>query len=396
MSRSATGRPRSRVATSVTFFLNGFLGATWVASIPVVKDRLGLDAATLGLDLAATAVGALVLMPIAGWLVAHRGSAPVTTATALLLCAVLPLPFIAPNAVLLALALFALGASTGSMDVSMNAQAVRVEALRTTPIMSSFHGAWSVGALAAAVITSLVHLAGVPPLVQVTTVAAIAAFVQVVVAVEFERGDRAAEPPVLLALPPRPVLALGFVCFCAMLAEGAVGDWSGVYLREGLGAAAAVAPLGFAAASLAMSAARLGGDAVVQRFGPARTLAAGGSLVVVGLGAGLVVAQPLAAIVGFALVGLGVANAVPVMFSAAGRIPGVPAGTALAAASTMGYSGFLVGPTVIGLVAQATSLPTALWIPVGCALVLAVAGPRALAAVGASAAAPSAATPSTG
>lgn len=143
-SPSAAARPpRSRIATSVTFFINGFLVATWLPNIPAVKDRLQLDPATLGLALAATAVGALVFMPVAGWLVAHRGSAPVTTAFTLLFCLALPLPFLAPSAGLLALALFALGASSGSMDVSMNAQAVRVEALRTTPIMSSFHGAWS-------------------------------------------------------------------------------------------------------------------------------------------------------------------------------------------------------------------------------------------------------------
>ena len=369
------------MATSVTFFVHGFLMATWLPNIPVVKDRLQLDPATLGLALAATAVGSLVFMPVAGWLVAHRGSAPVTIGAALLACLALPLPFLAPNAALLALALFVLGASSGSMDVAMNAQAVRVEALRTTPIMSSFHGAWSLAALAGAVTTSLVHLAGIPALAQVVTVSLVAALVQIVVAIEFERGDHADEPPVLLAIPPRVVLGLGFACFCAMLAEGAVGDWSAVYLREDLGAAAAVAPLGYAASSLAMALGRLTGDAVVRRFGAASTIVVGGILVVVGMSAGLLLAQPFAAIAGFALVGLGLANAVPVMFSAAGRVRDVPAGTALASASTMGYTGFLVGPTVIGLVAQATSLTTALWIPAICGLVLVVAGPAALARI---------------
>jgi MFS family permease len=382
-SRSDSARaPRSRIATSVTFFVNGFLVATWLPNIPVVKDRLQLDAATLGLALAATAAGSLVFMPVAGWLVAHRGSAPVTTGAALLLCLALPLPFLAPNAPLLAVALFALGASNGSMDVSMNSQAVHVEALRTTPIMSSFHGAWSLAALLGAVTTSLVHVAGIDPLVQVAAAAAIAAIVQLVVAVEFERDDRADEPPVLLAIPPRVVMGLGFACFCAMLAEGAIGDWSAVYLRDDLAAGAAAAPLGFAASSLAMAAGRLGGDGVVRRFGAARTLVGGGTLVIAGMAGGLLLGQPVAAIAGFALTGLGLANAVPVMLSAAGRIEGVPAGTALAAASTTGYTGFLIGPTLIGLVAQATSLPTALWITVLCGLVLALTGPRALGAAG--------------
>jgi MFS family permease len=378
--RDAARHPRSRIATSITFFINGFLVATWLPNIPAVKDRLDLDPATLGLALAATAAGALVFMPLAGWLVAHRGSAPVTTGAALLVCLILPLPFLAPNALLLAAALFALGSANGSMDVSMNAQGVRVEALRTTPIMSSFHGAWSVGALLGALLTSLVQAAGVEPLVQVVTVAAGAALVMVVVAVEFERGDRATEPPVLLAFPPRVVLGLGFVCFCSMLTEGAIGDWSTIYLRDDLLAAAAIAPLGYAASALAMAIGRLGGDGVVQRFGAPRTIVVGGVLVVGGMTLALVPAGPAAAIAGFALVGFGVANVVPVMFSAAGRVADVPAGTALAAASTMGYSGFLIGPTVIGLVAQATSLPVALTIPLLCGIVLMLTGPAALGA----------------
>jgi MFS family permease len=372
--------PRSRIATSVTFFVNGFLVATWLPNIPAVKDRLDLDPATLGLALAATAAGALVFMPFAGWLVAHRGSAPVTTGAAILLCLILPLPFLAPNAALLAAALFALGATNGSMDVSMNAQGVRVEALRTTPIMSSFHGAWSVGALLGALVTSLVQAAGIEPLAQVVTVAAVAAVVMIIVALEFERGDRAAVPPVLLAVPPRIVLGLGFVCFCSTLTEGAIGDWSTVYLRDDLLAAAAVAPLGYAASALAMAIGRFSGDGIVQRFGAPRTIVVGGGLVVAGMALALVPAEPLAAIAGFALVGFGVANVVPVMFSAAGRVPDVPAGTALAATSTMGYSGFLIGPTVIGLVAQATSLPVALTIPLLCGVVLMLTGPAALGA----------------
>ncbi len=374
-------RPRrARAATTVTFFINGFLLATWLPNIPYVKDRLALDPATLGLDLAAMAVGALVCMPVAGWLVAHRGSALVTTGTALLFCALLPLPFLAPGPLPLAVALFAMGAMNGSMDVSMNAQAVHVEALRTTPIMSSFHGAWSLAALLGAVTTSLVHVAGIAPLVQVVTVAIGAAVVQLVVAFEFERGDRADEPPVLLAMPPRVVLGLGFVCFCAMLAEGSIGDWSAVYLRDDLAASGAVAPLGYAAAALAMAIGRLSGDLIVRRVGAPRTLVIGGALVAVGMVTALVPATPTAAILGFLLVGFGLANAVPVMFSAAGRVPDIAAGTALAAASTMGYSGFLIGPTIIGFVAGASSLGTALWIPFACGLVLLVAGPMALGA----------------
>ncbi len=212
------------------------------------------------------------------------------------------------------------------------------------------------------------------------TVAAIVAVVMIVVAVEFERGDRASEPPVLLAIPPRVVLGLGFVCFCSMLTEGAIGDWSTVYLRDDLLAAAAVAPLGYAASALAMAIGRLGGDGIVERFGAQRTIVVGGALVVGGMALALVPAEPFAAIAGFALVGFGVANVVPVMFSAAGRVPEVPAGTALAAASTMGYTGFLIGPTIIGLVAQATTLPIALTIPLLCGVVLMVAGPAALGA----------------
>jgi fucose permease len=180
----------------------------------------------------------------------------------------------------------------------------------------------------------------------------------------------ATAPAPVFVWPPRRLLGLGGLTFCALLAEGAMGDWSAVYLHEDLGASPALAGAGFAAFSLAMAVGRFSGDHLAARLGPARLLRLSGSLAAVGLAAALAVGRPEAAIVGAGLVGLGLANSVPVLFSAAGRMPGFPAGAALAAVATTGYGGFLAGPPAIGLVAEAAGLPAALGlVALACALI---------------------------
>jgi fucose permease len=174
----------------------------------------------------------------------------------------------------------------------------------------------------------------------------------------------------VFAWPPRGLLGLGGLTFCALLAEGAMGDWSAVYLHDALGATRAFAGTGFAAFSLTMAAGRFGGDRLVARLGPAGLLRVSGGLAAVGLVAALAIGHPVVGVAGFALVGFGLANSVPVLFRVAGRMPGVPAGTALAAVATTGYAGFLAGPPAIGLVAESVGLPAALGLVVlACAFI---------------------------
>jgi MFS family permease len=352
--------PRARVAVATFFFVNGMVLASWVPHIPALKSRHGIGDGALGAVLLCMAIGAVVALPMAGWLVERWGSRRTTTLAGLGLCVALPGPVLSPTLPLACLALLALGACNGMLDVSMNAQAVAVEARYGRAIMSSFHALFSLAGLAGAGLAGTMMRLGSTDEVHVVTVAAVTTATLAIAS----RGllptrERVARGPVF-ARPSGVLLGLGALAFCGLLAEGAMGDWSAVYLRDVLATPADVAAAGFAAFSFAMAAGRFGGDVLARRWGPVRLLRASGLLAAAGLASALLATTPVDAIVGFGVVGLGVANVIPVLFSGAGRVPGVPAGTAIAAVATTGYLGFLAGPPTIGVVAQMTSLPLGL------------------------------------
>ena len=345
---------RARAAVVAFFVLAGLAFSAWAVRIPDVKAELGLDDATLGLALLGTAAGSVVAMTASGWTIARFGSRRVTNATALLTCITLVLPPLAPSAPLLFVALFVFGAAYGALDVAMNAQAAAVEARWGRPIMSSFHGTFSTGTLLGSFVAGLIAGRGVPPVphllatgLALAMVAVVAARSLLTIAVE---GD---EDGPMFALPVGPLAGVGALAFGVLLAEGAVADWGAVYLRDVLGATAAVGGWGYTAFSLTMAAGRFAGDGLVQRLGPVSVIRGGGALVALGMGVALLVGTVPAALIGFACVGAGLAAAFPVLLSAAGRTPGVPTGTAIAAVATAGYTGFLVGPPAIGLVSAA-------------------------------------------
>ena len=353
------------------FFLNGFVLASWVPYIPLVKRVHGLGDGTLGGVLLAMAVGAVAVLPLAGWLVSRVGSRDVTLLAAATLAMALPLPVLAPSAALVAAALALLGAANATLDVAMNAQGVAVEAALGRPLLSSFHGLFSLGGLVGAGVAVGTMSTGVAAAAHVVavTLGSLATLIAMRNALLPAPPSDTARGPVF-AWPPRRLLGLGGLSFCALLAEGAMGDWSAVYLHEDLGASPALAGAGFAAFSLAMAMGRFSGDHLTARLGPVRVLRLSGGLAAVGLAAALVVGRPESAIVGAGLVGLGLANSVPVLFGAAGRMPGIAPGTALAAVATTGYGGFLAGPPALGLVADAVGLPAALGlVALACALI---------------------------
>ncbi len=372
----ARGRLSPRAAVGTIFLLNGLLLASWVPYIPLIKTTHGLGDGALGRVLLAMAVGAVAVLPAAGWLVGRLGSRRVTLLAAAALALGLPVPVIAPSAALVAAALACFGAANATLDVAMNAQGVAVEAALERPVLSSFHGLFSLGGLVGAALAVGAMAVGAPAVAHVTavTVGALAVLGAVRGALVPSAPRAAARAPVF-AWPPRRLLGLGGLTFCALLAEGAMGDWSAVYLRDDLGAPPALAGAGFAAFSLAMAVGRFGGDRLAVRLGPVRLLRLSGGLAAGGLAAALVAAHPGAAIVGAGLVGLGLANSIPVLFGAAGRMPGLAPGAALAAVATTGYGGFLAGPPAIGLVADARGLPVALGlVALACALIALGAG----------------------
>ncbi len=369
----------ARSATSVCFFVNGAMVGTWVAQIPFVQDRFGVSKSTIGVVLLFMAAGAFVAMPLTGHVLDRRSSARVLRATALAYPPLVLLPLLAPAPVWLAAALVVFGAANGSMDVAMNAHGVAVERTLGRPILSSLHACWSFGGLGGAGLVAFAAALGVDPRVEGAFAAVVLWGVVLGATTRLGRSSLNAqsEPRAAgLALPSRAVMLIGALCFLVMTTEGAVADWAGIYLTGEAGASHALSATGFAGFSLGMALARLGGDALVDRYSAPAVLVSGAALAAGALGVLLVAGNIVVALVGFALVGIGVANAVPLLFSAAGRVP--PAGPSLAAVFTIGYLGFIVGPPLIGVLADAVTLTAALGVVCG-ALVLVVAlGGRAV------------------
>jgi predicted MFS family arabinose efflux permease len=366
-----------RLATFWVFVINGAMIGTWIAHLPWLQDHLGISKATLGFCLLCAALGAFISMPVTGQLLDRYSSASLTRVSTLVFCLMLPLPLLATGPYMLGAILFVFGASNGAMDVSMNAHGVAVERMSPKPIMSSLHAGYSLGGFAAAGLVAIVAVAGVGPRVESLFVGVALWLGGFWVTRRLGSASSHSEASSGLALPSRAVLLLGVLCFVAMMTEGAIADWSGIYLRHNTGAGAATAALAFTGFSLGMLVGRLGGDALNERLGAGTLLRGGSALLALALGATLLVGATGPAIVGFTLCGLGVANAVPLLFSAAGRHE--PPNPSLAATFTVGYMGFIVGPPVIGLLSDQFGLAKTLALLPVLALGLFVFGGRALA-----------------
>ena len=372
MTDSKRDLKQARLAVLSMFFINGTVLASWVANIPLVKERLGLSESTLGLTLLAMAAGAILAMPLTGYLIPRYGSRRMTRITGIMFCLVLPLPILAPSLPLLVLALFFFGAFQGGMDVAMNAQAVAVENALDKPIMSSFHGWFSLGGLTGASLGGFLFSVGVSPTLHALSVALILTCATWVMMRRLFEAEDEQGGHHTFALPTGPLFGLGLLAFFVLVGEGSVADWSAVYLRDVLGTSAGLAATGYAAFSLTMAFARFLGDGWVKRFGAVRLARGSATLAAGGLGVALFIGHPVAALLGFGCVGLGLANLIPILFGAAGRTPGVNPGTGIAAVSSAGYFGFLAGPPLIGLAAEVVTLSGALYIVVVFIAVVAV------------------------
>lgn len=354
-------------AVIVVFFVNGVLFASWTAHIPHVKEYLRLTDGTLGFALLGVPVGSVLAMLMAARLLPRLGSRLMVRVTLAGYCAAGPLVGLARSTGELFLALALWGAFMSTLDVSMNTQAISVERRELRPLMPGFHGAWSIGSFAGAAL----GVAGVAIGLSLSTQLLLIAIPCVVIASwlslamipderpapghqathQADAGRRAA----WMAIGVLGAIAVGDL-FC----EGAAADWAAVYMRTSLGAAPAVAALGFAAYSLAMVAVRLAGNRLLNRFPAHLLLPALAGLATVAFGIGLAVQDVAAVLIGFAALGAGLAAVIPVIFSAAGRVPGINAGTAVAMVSAFGWVGLVCGPVVIGQLADLTSLRLAL------------------------------------
>lgn len=387
---------RVRAAITAFFAMDGFVFASWAVRIPAVKASVGASPATLGIALLGVSVGAIATMALTGALCRRFGSPRLIVAGAVWLSLTLLLPALARSAIVLGLGLAVFGIGYGGLNVAMNSLAVDLVAVLRRPVMPSFHAAWSLGGLAGAALGGL----AAPALTPLTHFALVGLFGLAVTAVcgpvvlrthlpvahagtaenaapaSGPGGDGSiagtgaaeaeAEIPNGIGSHPaatprsgvwRAVLLLGVIALCSTYGEGAVSDWGALHLREDLGAASGLAAAGYAAFALAEACGRLAGSTLLARLGQTRVLVYGGVATFAGMiAAALSPVLPLA-LAGFALAGLGVANAFPTAMARVGILAG-PHG--VATASTLGYAGFLLGPPAIGFLAGALSLPAAL------------------------------------
>ena len=350
-----------RTATTGVFFVNGAVVGAWVAQIPWIQERFGLSAGQIGLTLMGMSIAVILAMPIAGQQVARYGSVPVVLAGGVAATLMVNLPVLAPRAVLVVVALFVLGTTVATMDLAMNAHGVKVEEDGRRPIMSSLHAGWSFGGMAGAGAAALLAAAGLDPRVSVALLSVVLLAGLLACVRRLGHGSAPGQAAGrFFTLPSRAVFLVAALCLMTMVIEGAMGDWGGLYLRRDLGSDAALAAGAFAYFTAGMTLGRIFGDAVNARIGPVALLRGGALLTAVPLLAMLLIATPAAAVIGLFVIGIGVANGVPLMYSAAGRRKDTPSGPAIAAVSSMGSVGFLAGPPFIGFLAEASSLPWAL------------------------------------
>ncbi|CAN5477845.1 MAG: MFS transporter [Actinomycetota bacterium] len=373
MNMRGTQAGAARFAVLSIFFLTGFGFANWVVRIPAVQTNLELGEGLLGLALLGLAVGSLAAMPTIGGFVSRFGSRPVVWTTAIAFPIVLPLPAFADGLAGLFIALFVMGTMHGGLDVAMNAQAVAVEKEYRRPIMSSFHAFFSLGGLVGAVVGGAVAELGIGVTTHLLG-AAVAIAVGMFLACRklLPASADVSEGGPAFARPTKALLGLGIISFCVLVGEGAMADWSAVYLNGTLGTGAGFAAAGFAVFSLMMTIGRFTGDWLIARFGAKALVRLGAAVAAVGLGTSLAVGNEYAALVGFGCAGIGFSIVFPAALSAAGRSEDSAPGPALAAVATAGYFGFLVGPPSIGFAAELLGLGGALYIVVALSAVVVV------------------------
>ena len=372
MKNSYLGQRRSVLSI---FLVCGLGLSSWAPMVPFTKERLALNDAGLGILLLGLGAGAIVMMPITGLLIHKFGSRRVMLLGGVSLSLILPLLLLLVNPVAMGLALFLFGASIGAMDVAMNEQAIRVQRLYGRHIMSSFHGFFSVGGLLGALGLGALIKAGLSPLTAAVFISCLLLVIilsQYKHLLPFERQDRQ-EQKTGFSWPASPVLYLGLMCFIVFLAEGAMLDWSAVFLQVNRGFDIVWSGAGYAVFSVAMAVMRLSGDRLMNKVSPRHMVIYGSIVAAAGLFVAVLVPWGGVALMGFVLVGLGCANIVPVFFSAAGNMPDTPVHVALPAITTIGYAGQLAGPALLGFIAYAFSLPVALGLVGVLLLVVAVA-----------------------
>lgn len=369
----------SRYAVKTLFFLNGFVLSNYYSRLPRIQDAFSLDKGTIGLVLLSLSCGALIAMPFTGWLIIRNGSRKVGLLGILFYCLLVPfIPLVAPHLGLLMAVFFLLGVSSGTLDVAMNAQAVTIERRYGKPIMTSFHAFFSIGMMLGAFAGSLFTM--VSPGLE-THFFSIAALSVVAIAASRpflidDKPDKDAHSGPAFRLPNAAMVSIGIIAFCSMLGEGAMADWSTLYMEDIAHASKSFAPIGLAGFASAMTLGRFFGDSARLRFGDRNLMLYCGLISSLGLVLSTVFTEPIVVVIGFFVIGIGLSSIVPIAYSIAGNARGLPPGVGLAMVTTVGYTGFMVGPPIIGFLADASNLRYALWFVLVLFLLMTVLGSR--------------------
>ncbi|HWD55332.1 MAG TPA: MFS transporter [Acidimicrobiales bacterium] len=359
-----------RVAVIAVFFVQGFLFASWTAHIPQLKHHLGLSDGRLGLVLLGAPLGSVLALVVAGRILSSVGSRPVVRLALLGYCVSGPFIGLTSSFGTFFVAFLVWGFFQGMLDVSMNTQAIAVERFSGRVLMPGFHGSWSSGALGGAVVGAAAVGLGVSLSEQLLVLAIPCLLVVGWLTTQMIPDQRPGDEPESSTslgegrhgMLQRQLIVLGGIAFADMLCEGAVADWAAVYLHDSLRSVPLVAGMGFALYALAMLVVRLCGNRLFTRFAAHRLLPLLAVIATLGFAGGLVIARPVSVLVGFALLGAGLACVVPMALSAAGAVGNVDTGKAVASVAGFGWAGFVAGPVVIGAIASSTTLRTALFL----------------------------------
>ncbi len=344
-----------RIAVGAMFFMAGLSFSSWASRIATVQQDMGLSDAALGAVLFALPVGLMCSLPFSGWIITKIGSRKLLISALLVYSVALVTLGLAQNPFQLIICLICFGFSSNAVNISVNTQAVITEELYQRPILASFHGLWSSAGFVGAGVGTFMIANHVAPYLHFLIIMVVI-MIGVIVAARYLKDDKVANAGPVFVMPDSSLIKLGVIAFCSMICEGAMFDWSVIYFKKVVLAPTALVGVGFTAFMLTMAGGRFFADKFAHRYGLKRTLQVSGTLTATGLLFAVAFPHVYTAIAGFLLVGVGVSSVVPMVFSAAGKSKTMQPGVALAAVSTIGFLGFLVGPPLIGFIAGLATL----------------------------------------
>jgi MFS family permease len=350
-----TSKKALRIAVGAMFFMAGLSFSSWASRIATVQQNMGLSDAALGAVLFSLPVGLMCSLPFSGWVITKIGSRKLLISALLVYAVALVTLGLAKNTFQLIICLVCFGFSSNAVNISVNTQAVATEEIYKKPIMASFHGLWSLAGFVGAGIGTFMIANNVDPFHHFVVMLVVIA-IGVIIAARYLKDDKVASSGPVFVMPDSSLIKLGIIAFCSMICEGAMFDWSVIYFKKVVLAPTAMVGLGFTTFMFTMAGGRFIADWFAHKFGLKRTLQVSGTLTAVGLLIAVAFPYIYTAMAGFLLVGAGVSSVVPMVFSAAGKSKTMLPGVALAAVSTIGFLGFLVGPPIIGFIAGIATL----------------------------------------